>query len=112
MAHKTRYRVSKMPLRAKSTIGTERRNSMTLHGKIHNGMVVFDSNPELPEGTPVMVLVEQQRAASSPPKSERLSDEELRRRKAILDEIASLPNEYPGDAFSGRDHDQVLYGEP
>jgi hypothetical protein len=27
----------------------------------------------------------------------------------IMDRIAALPNENPGDTFSGRDHDKVLY---
>jgi hypothetical protein len=41
-----------------------------------------------------------------------MTEEEYRRVRAILDEIAALPNENPGDTFSGRDHDKVLYGEP
>ena len=30
----------------------------------------------------------------------------------IMDEIAALPDENPGDTFSGADHDKVLYGAP
>ncbi len=84
---------------------------MTLHGKIHNGMVVFDGCPNLPEGAAVTVFVQ---AVSAPPspRRERLSEDELRRRNAIMDAIAALPDENPGDDFSGRDHDKALYGEP
>jgi len=85
---------------------------MTLHGKVHNGVVVLDGNAELPEGTPVTVLVEQQANASIRQYPDKLSPEEIRRRKAVLDEITALPNENPGDTFSGADHDKVLYGEP
>ena len=80
---------------------------MTLHGKIHNGMVVLDGGPQLPEGTPVTVLVEQPQATPAP--RERMSEEQHRKLLAALDEISSLPNENPGDTFSGRDHDKVLY---
>jgi hypothetical protein len=82
---------------------------MTLQGKIQNGVVVFDSIVNVPDGTPVTVLVEPVDATKTPAL---LTDEELRRRKAILDEIIALPNENPGDTFSGADHDKVLYGEP
>ena len=84
---------------------------MTLHGKIHNGGVVFDNPANLPEGTPVTVLVESPVPAAPPAQSERMSEEEYRRVRAILDEITALPIENPGDTFSGRDHDKVLYGE-
>jgi hypothetical protein len=82
---------------------------MTLHGKIHNGMVVFEGGADLPEGTPVTVLVEQPQAAHPPAPEERMSEEEHRRIMEIMDRIAALPNENPGDTFSGRDHDKVLY---
>jgi len=84
---------------------------MTLHGKIHNGTVVFDGSPNLPEGAAVTVFVQ---AASAPPspRRDRLSEEELRRRNAIMDAITALPIEGSGEPFSGRDHDQVLYGKP
>jgi hypothetical protein len=82
---------------------------MTLHGKIQNGTVVLDDVVNVPDGTPVTVLVEPIDATKTPTL---LTDEELRRRKAILDEIIALPNENPGDTFSGADHDKVLYGEP
>jgi len=82
---------------------------MTLQGTIRNGVVVFDGGPNLPDGTPVTVVVDPSTTAAGPAQPERLSEEELRRRKAILDEITALPNENPGDTFSGRDHDRALY---
>ena len=85
---------------------------MTLHGKVHNGVVVFDDPANLPEGTPVTVFVAPKEASGNPSSTERLSEAEHRRICAILDEIAQLPNENPGDTFSGADHDKVLYGEP
>ena len=85
---------------------------MTLHGKIHNGVVVLDGRAELPEGTPVTVVVETHVPAAPPAQSERMSDAEHQRVLAIIKRIASLPDENPGDNFSGADHDQVLYGEP
>jgi hypothetical protein len=84
---------------------------MTLHGKIQNGMVVLDDATNLPDGTPVTVLVEAQAPVAPPALSDRMSEEEHRRVRAILDEITALPNENTGDAFSGADHDKVLYGE-
>jgi hypothetical protein len=86
--------------------------AMTLHGKVFNGVVVFDDPANLPEGTPVTVLVEPTNTTAAPAPSDRLSEAEYQRRRAILDEIVALPNENPGDTFSGRDHDKVLYGEP
>jgi hypothetical protein len=84
---------------------------MTFHGKVQNGVVVFDDPANLPEGTPVTVLVEPAQApAPEPP--DRMSEEQHRRLLAALDAIAALPNENPGDTFSGADHDKVLYGEP
>jgi hypothetical protein len=85
---------------------------MTIQGVVQNGVVVLEGGAGIPDGTPVTVVVEQPQAASSRPQTDRMSDEEYRRVRAILDEIASLPNENPGDTFSGRDHDKVLYGEP
>ena len=84
---------------------------MTLHGTIRNGMVVFDGGPNLPDGTPVAVVLEHPQPVE-PTKGDRMSEEEYRRVRAILDEITALPNENPGDTFSGADHDKVLYGEP
>lgn len=57
------------------------------------------------------VLVEQNQGQTPPAQGERMTDEEHRRVRAIFDEIAALPDENPGDTFSGRDHDKVLYEE-
>jgi hypothetical protein len=85
---------------------------MTIQGVVQNGVVVLEAGAGIPDGTPVTVVVEPTHATKVQQTSDQLTDEEIRRRKAILDEIAALPNENPGDAFSGRDHDKVLYGEP
>lgn len=85
---------------------------MTLHGTVRSGVVVLEGGAALPEGTPVTVLVEPTQATAPPAQEDRMTEEEYRRIRAILDEIAALPNENPGDTFSGRDHDKVLYGEP
>jgi hypothetical protein len=84
---------------------------MTLQGTIQNGVVVLQEGAQLPNGTPVTVLVESAAIAASAP-TERLSTTEFERVRAILNEIASLPSENPGDTFRGSDHDRVLYGEP
>jgi hypothetical protein len=85
---------------------------MTLHGTIQNGVVLFDSRPDLPDGTPVTVVVERAGPAKSVSCVDRLTDDELQTRRAILDQITAIPSENPGDTFSGADHDRVLYGEP
>jgi hypothetical protein len=85
---------------------------MTLHGTFRSGVVELEGGAALPEGTPVTVLVEQSHVATPPAQGARMTEEEYRRVRAIFDEIAALPNENPGDTFSGRDHDKVLYGEP
>jgi hypothetical protein len=79
---------------------------MTLQGKVQNGVVVLEGGAALPEGTPVTVVVE----PSSPAPSER-TPEEQRRRRAALAELLALPDENPGDTFSGADHDKILYGD-
>jgi hypothetical protein len=84
---------------------------MTLHGRISNGVVVLDEAISLPEGTPVEVFVAATHA-SAPSAPEKMSEEERQRVLAILDRIASLPDENPDDTFSGADHDKVLYGKP
>jgi hypothetical protein len=85
---------------------------MTLHGKILNGMVVLEGGTELPDGTPVTVLVEPGISAPLPVPEERMSDEEHGRILAIGARIASLPIEGSKEPFSGADHDKVLYGAP
>ena len=41
-----------------------------------------------------------------------MSEPECRRAREIMDRIAALPDENPGDGFSGADHDRVLYAGP
>jgi len=79
---------------------------MTLRGKILNGVVVLEPGANVPEGTEVAVFVP---ATGSAAKAS-AAEERERRRKALA-ELLALPDENPGDTFSGRDHDQVLYGE-
>ena len=40
------------------------------------------------------------------------SQQDQRRFRETMDRIAALPDEAPGDSFSGADHDEVLYGKP
>jgi hypothetical protein len=85
---------------------------MTFQGKIHNGMVVFDGNPQLAEGTPVTVVVDKPKSVAQKTEKDQMSEDHRRRLLAALNSAAAMPNENPGDTFSGRDHDQALYGEP
>jgi hypothetical protein len=85
---------------------------MTLNGKIQNGAIVLDAATHLPEGTPVTVWLQPQDAKSAAHPGEKMTAEEHRRILAIGNRIASLPDENPGDTFSGADHDKALYGEP
>ncbi len=41
-----------------------------------------------------------------------MSEQECRRVREIMDRIATMPDENPGDSFSGADHDRVLYAGP
>jgi hypothetical protein len=86
---------------------------MVLPGIVQNGVVVLNPGASVPEGTLVSVHVPA--PVPTPPVQtphERMSPEEKQRMLAILHEIANLPDENPGDTFSGADHDKVLYGEP
>lgn len=87
-----------------------------------NGMddtitAIFDSGVfrplkpvDLAEGTQVQVQLPHQSAAINT----ELPPHELSCQQAAIEEmlveIESLPIEEPDDGFSGRDHDQVLYG--
>ena len=77
---------------------------MTLRGKVQNGVVVLEGGPLLPDGTPVEVIVPAAASRDVP-----LAEQE--RRRAALAELLAIPDENPGDNFSGADHDQVLYGD-
>jgi hypothetical protein len=83
---------------------------MTLQGVVQNGVVVLEPGALVPEGAVVSVVVAPH--TLTPPKRDKMTEEERRRLLAIVDRIASLPNENPGDTFSGADHDKVVYGEP
>jgi hypothetical protein len=81
---------------------------MVIRGRIHNGVVAFGSEISLPEGMEVTVVV----PAAPEQAAEVMSEDERRRIRQVMDEIAAMPNENPGDTFSGADHDKVLYGAP
>ena len=83
---------------------------MTYQGTVQNGVVVLEGGSQLPDGTPVSVIVN--RETPAPAADQVLSEEERQRITAILDRIAALPIEGSTDPFSGRDHDKVLYGSP
>lgn len=80
---------------------------MTLYGKVQNGVVVFDAGTIVPDGTEVAVFVPPTGATAG-----LASVAERERRRKALAEILAIPDENPGDTFSGADHDRVLYGEP
>jgi hypothetical protein len=79
---------------------------MVLHGKMRNGVVVLDDVANVPDGTVVAVFV----STPGAPGDVALAAER-ERRKAALAELLAMPDENPGDTFSGRDHDKVLYGD-
>ena len=80
---------------------------MVIRGRIKNGVVVLDTGAAVPEGTEVAVTV-----PVAPQKANEVMPEAERQRVlAIMDRIAALPDENPGDTFSGADHDRVLYGK-
>jgi len=79
-----------------------------IRGRIQNGVVVLTEDVSLPEGTEVTVAV----CAASEGTGSAMSGAERRRVLETMDRIAALPDENPGDAFSGADHDKVLYEKP
>jgi hypothetical protein len=81
---------------------------MVIRGLVQNGVVVLENDVSLPEGTEVTVVVR----AASEPVGDRMSEQERRRIREVMDRITALPDENPGDTFSGADHDKALYGEP
>jgi hypothetical protein len=76
---------------------------MTVQGTIRGGVVVLDQPIQVPDGTKVAVIV-------STSSSDKPLDEAHARRIAALEELLAIPNENPGDNFSGADHDKILYG--
>jgi hypothetical protein len=77
---------------------------MTVQGTIRDGLVVLDQPVSAPDGTKVSVFVPEKGKDSN----WRPADDPELRKKALA-ELLALPNENPGDTFSGADHDQVLY---
>jgi predicted DNA-binding antitoxin AbrB/MazE fold protein len=81
---------------------------MVIRGRIENGVVALGADISLPEGMEVTVVV----PAVPATVDDEISEDESCRIVEIMDEIAAMPDENPGDTFSGADHDQVLYGTP
>jgi hypothetical protein len=79
---------------------------MVIRGRIQNGVVVLEDAVSVPEGTEVTVVVGTAPEVAGDP----MTDQQCRRLREALRRIESLPNENPGDTFSGADHDVALYG--
>lgn len=79
---------------------------MTVQGTIRGGLVILSEAIEAPDGTPVTVLL-----PSTDANAAKVTAAEHEQRTAALAELLAIPNENPGDTFSGADHDQVLYGD-
>ncbi len=80
---------------------------MIIRGRVQDGVVVLENEVSLPEGTPVTVVVR----AEPETMSERMSNEQRRALRETRQHFEALPNENPGDPFTGADHDRVLYGD-
>jgi hypothetical protein len=80
---------------------------MISRGRVQNGVIVLDGSVTLPEGTVVHVLTE---ADVSHGLADTLSPDKRAHLLSTVARIASLPVDGLGDAFSGKDHDRVLYG--
>jgi len=81
---------------------------MEIQGHYQNGMIVPHNGVSLPDGTEVTIIVREPLQN----RSSMMTEEERKRYLKALAEIDSVPNENPGDTFSGADHDQALYGSP
>jgi uncharacterized membrane protein len=80
---------------------------MVIRGRVQNGVVVLEDAVSVPEGTEVTVVVGTAPEAAG----DSMTEENRRRLREALRRIESLPNENPGDTFSGADHDRALYGD-
>ena len=77
---------------------------MEIQGHIQNGAAVPDDFVALPEGAKVTIVV----SGGSVTPAGAMTADELARYRHALAEIDALPNENPGDDFSGANHDHVL----
>ena len=69
---------------------------MTVHGRIQDGVVVFDKAVPWPEGTPVRVVV--------------LSDEQLPTLAEQFGDLIGAIDDLPEDM--ARNHDHYIHGAP
>lgn len=81
---------------------------MEIHGHYENGIIVPDTGFVLPNVAQVIITVRE----TSTSNSDSMTDDERRRYLEALARIDAVPDENPGDTFSGIDHDRVLYGKP
>lgn len=80
---------------------------MVVQGYVQNGVIVPGQNLSLPDGTEVTILVR----STSPQANGVMNPEQRVKYLEALKRIDAIPNENPGDNFSGADHDKALYGE-
>lgn len=81
---------------------------MEIQGHYENGVIVPHHGLSLPNGTEVTIVVQQ---PTQPRKIVLMTPEERQRYLEALARIDAVPDENPGDTFSGADHDQALYGK-
>jgi len=81
---------------------------MIFKGRVQNGVIVPEGGTRLPDGAEVSISFSQEELPAETEAKKRRRQE----RRAIISQIISLPDENPGDTFSGADHDHVLYGTP
>ncbi len=81
---------------------------MEIQGHYENGVIVPHDGLSLPNGTEVTIVVRQ---TTQPRKVVLMTPEQRQKYLEALARIDAVPNENPGDTFSGVDHDQVLYGK-
>lgn len=80
---------------------------MKNHGQFDHGVIVPHDALALPDGTRVTIIVPSTSAASS----NEMSAEAHAQYLAALARVDAVPNENPGDDFSGADHDRILYAD-
>jgi len=78
---------------------------MQILGHYENGMIVPHDGVSLPNGTEVTIIVRAMPLSTD----EAMSEQDRQHYLAALARIDAVPNENSGDAFSGADHDRVLY---